>query len=211
MNPPVRLLTGLAAVAVMCAGCGGDRLGPAAPTGAIDIGDPPATSTPPPPPGSDPKHPVPQAQIPGTQQQVQDTLRDYLVRTLRELPPGTVLDATRYGSAGRNSWCEDEPGDPETVPRRFHTTGELKLPAGTDPNAVIRQVGDIWRGWGWNVYERDGFREPNEFGYGPDGYRLQIVTAGANGYPPTVWGSSPCFPAAVARDDIPFPITLRAD
>ncbi|WP_231744540.1 hypothetical protein [Mycobacterium sp. GA-1199] len=164
------------------------------------------TSAPPPPPGWDPKDVVPE-----TQQQAQDTLLNYITRTLHELPRGTVLDATRYGSAGHNSWCEDIPPDPKTAPSRFHTSGDLKLPPETNLDASVQQVGDIWRSWGWYVYERDGFRKPNQFGYAPDGYRLQIVIAGREGFPPTLSGSSPCFPADVARDDIPFPLTLRSD
>jgi hypothetical protein len=146
--------------------------------------------------------------VPQSQQQAQDTLQDYLTRTLRELRTGALLDATRYGSAGHNSWCEDEPKDPKNAPTRFHTTGDLKLPPGTDLDAVVRKSGDIWRSWGWYVYERDGFRQPNEFGYGPDGYRLQIVTAGRPGYPPTLSASSPCFPGNIASSDIEFPTVL---
>lgn len=33
-------------------------------------------------------------------QQAHDTLMSYLTRTLDRLPAGTVIDATRYGSAG---------------------------------------------------------------------------------------------------------------
>jgi len=163
------------------------------------------TSAPPPPPGWNPKDVVPQSQ-----QQAQDRLKDYLLRTLRELPDGTTLDATRYGSAGHNSWCEDEPADPKNAPTRYHTSGDLKFAPGTDPAAMIRRVGDIWREWGWYVMERDGFRKPNQFGYGPDGYRLQIVIAARDGYPPTLAGSSPCFPGALARDNVDFPTVLTA-
>lgn len=138
-------------------------------------------------------------------------LMGYLTRTLRELPQGTVLDATRYGSAGHNSWCEDEPADPKNAPIRFHTSGDLKFPPGTDLDAMVKRVGDVWRSWGWHVFEREGFRKPNEFGYGKDGYRMQIVTGGRPGYPPTLSGSSPCFPANIAREDIPFPVLLPGD
>lgn len=197
----------LVLVVALVGSCSDDRpLGPPVPTGATDIGGSPVTSAPPPPPGWNPKDFVPQSQ-----QQAQDTLVDYLTRTLRELPAGTVLDATRYGSAGHNSWCEDEPADPKNVPTRFHTSGDLKFPPGTDLDAMVRRTGDIWRSWGWYVYERDGFRQPNEFGYGPDGYRMQIVTAGRPGYAPTLSASSPCFPAVTARDDIPFPVVLPGD
>lgn len=96
------------------------------------------TSAPSPPPGWNPKDVVPQ-----DQQQAQDTLKGYLVRTLCELPDGTTLDATRYGSAGHNSWCEDEPADPKNAPTRYHTSGDLKSASGDDPAAMIRQIGDI--------------------------------------------------------------------
>jgi hypothetical protein len=45
----------------------------------------------------------------------------------------------------------------------------------TDPDAVIGQTGDIWKSWGWYVMERDGFREPNRFGYARDGYSLCLT------------------------------------
>jgi hypothetical protein len=61
------------------------------------------------------------------------------------------------------------------------------------------------------VYQREGFRKPNQFGYGPDGYRMQIVSAAKPGYGPTLSASSPCFSAAVAQEGIPFPIKLPAD
>ncbi|BBX16524.1 hypothetical protein CRI77_21130 [Mycolicibacterium duvalii] len=46
--------------------------------------------------------------------------------------------------------------------------------AGTDFAALIAQTGGVWQQWGWEVLERDGFNKPNRFGYGPDGYTLQI-------------------------------------
>jgi hypothetical protein len=148
--------------------------------------------------------------VPQTQQQAQDTVVGYLKRTLAGLGDGAVLDASRYGSAGHNSWCEDSPADPKNAPTRFHTSGDLNLPPGADLDAMVRRTGDVWRQWGWYVYERDGFRKPNQFGYGPDGYRMQIVAAAKPGYAPTLSASTPCFPAAVARDGIPFPITVTA-
>jgi hypothetical protein len=204
----VRSLGGLTVLAALVAGCQHDAapaLGPPTPTGATDIGGPPVTSAPPPPPGWNPKDVVPQSQ-----QQAQDTLLDYLKRTIAALPSGVVLDATRYGSAGHNSWCDDAPADPASAPTRFHTSGDLKFAPGTDLDAVVRQVGDVWRAWGWYVYERDGFRKPNEFGYGPDGYRMQIVTAGKPGFAPTLSASTPCFPAGIAKDGVAFPIEVTA-
>ncbi|MDT5253713.1 MAG: hypothetical protein QOH07_2667 [Mycobacterium sp.] len=161
------------------------------------------TSAPPPPPGWNPKDVVPQSQ-----QQAQDTPLDYLKRTLAALPQRSVLDATRYGSAGHNSWCEDEPADPKNAPSRFHTIGDFTFAPGTDFDAMVRRVGDTWRSWGWYVYERDGFQKPNEFGYAPDGYRMQIEAASTPGYAPTLEASTPCFPASIAKDGIAFPIKI---
>lgn len=121
-----------------------------------------------------------------------------------------MLDASRYVGAGHNSSCDDNPGGPNP-PTRFNTIGDLKFPPGTDLRKTITATGGIWRSWGWYVTERDGFRKPNQFGYGPDGYRLQVVTAAREGYPPTLQGSSPCFPGELARDDIPIPAVLKAD
>jgi hypothetical protein len=91
----------------------------------------------------------------------------------------------------------------------FTDVRQAILPAGTDPVSVIRQAGDIWRSWGWYVVERDDFPQPNQFGYGPDGYRLQIESANPPGNPPTVSAISPCFPGDLAHDDIPVPVILR--
>lgn len=147
--------------------------------------------------------------VPESQQQAQDTIVGLLKKTLAALPAGTVLDATRYGVPGSNIFCDDNDTKP-TAPKHFQTIGELKLPEGSDPAATISKVGDTWRSWGWNVVERDGFRKPNQFGYGPDGYRLQIVIAAREGYPPTLQASTPCFPGSIARDDIKFPVQLQA-
>lgn len=76
---------------------------------------------------------------------------------------------------------------------------------------MVRRAGDIWRSWGWYVFERDGFHKPNEVGCGPDGHRMQIVTAGRPGYAPTLSASTPCFHGGIAKNDIPFPVVLPAD
>jgi hypothetical protein len=200
-----RLLFCVCTVVLALSGCGhGGNLGPPTPSGATDIGGPSMTSAPPPPPGWNPKDVVPQSQ-----RQAQDTVLGYLKRTLVALPPGTVIDATRYAGAGHNSYCDDNDSGP-TAPMRFHTIGELKTPAGVDTKDIVKTTGDIWRAWGWYVYQRDGFRQPNEFGYGPDGYTLQIVTAARDGFPPTVQASSPCFSKQIASDDIPVPETINA-
>jgi hypothetical protein len=128
------------------------------------------TSAPPPPHGWSL-----QEVVPHSEQQAQDTLIDYLKRTLATLPPGTVVDSDGYASSGQTSWCEDEPKDPKNAPVHLQTTGDVKVPGGMDPKVLIAKVGDVWRSWGWYVFERAGFKQPNLFGYGPDGYRLQIL------------------------------------
>jgi hypothetical protein len=191
---------------VVLAGCGGGKLGPPSPTGATDIGGPAMTSAPPTPPGWDPKDVVP-----ASQQQAQDTLLGYIQRTLLALPPGFALDATRFGGVSSgNVGCDDNDTTPNG-PTRFNAAGDLKVPPGTDHSAVARTFGDVWRSWGWYVYEGEGFRKPNQFGVSPDGYRLRIVAAAVAGYPPGFEGSSPCFPGNLARDDVPFPTVVTAN
>lgn len=143
-----------------------------------------------------------------TQQEIQDTVVAQLRATLTALPPGTVIDAGRFAGAGHNSPCDDTGSGP-TTPMRFHTVGELRLPGAVAVKDAVTAVGEMWRGWGWAVVEREGFGTPNRFGHSPDGYRLQIVVTAA-GHPPTVQASSPCFPRPVARDDVPFPRIITA-
>jgi hypothetical protein len=64
------------------------------------------------------------------------------------------------------------------------TNGDMTLPPGTDSEALIAKTGDIWKSWGWYVYERDDFYKPNRFGYSPDGYILQIMARYEPGHPP---------------------------
>lgn len=198
-------LVGVAALSALVA-CGQHSdLGPSVPTGATQIGGSPMTSAPPPPAGWNP-HTI----TPTSQQQAQDTVVGYLKKTLAALPPGTILDATRYGGAGSNAPCQDNPTGPGKPPTEFSTIGDLKLPAGTNPNDAIAQIGDIWKSWGWHVIERDGFQKPNRFGYAPDGYSLQIEAANPPGSPPTVNGITPCYPGDLQRDDLPIPKIVQA-
>lgn len=176
-------------------------LGPPTPTGATVLGGPPMESTPPPPPGWK-LQPV----IPKSQQQAQDTLIGYLKKTLQALPPGTTLDATRYSGGTNTVPCKDAISG--TPPVEFNTTGDLKPPPGTDFAAMIAKVGDVWKSWGWHVFERDGFYKPNRFGYAPDGYSLSIESTSRPEYPPTLGGVSPCFPADLPDDRSPFPMIL---
>ena len=68
----------------------------------------------------------------------------------------------------------------------------------------------VLRSWRWYIYERDGFRKPNQFGYSPDGYRLRIISAARSGYPPGLEGTTPCFPGNLAPNDIPFPMVFSS-
>lgn len=193
-------------ITMLLSGCShGNPLGPPIPTGATVLGGAPMTSGPPPPPGWK-LQPV----IPTSQQQAQGTVLGYLKKTLQALPAGTTLDASRYGGAGHDSYCDDNATSPSS-PQRFHTLGDLAFPAGADFDAMIAKTGDVWKSWGWYVIERDGFDKPNRFGYAPDGYSLQIESRYRPGYPPSLVGMSPCFSGDLARDDIPIPTVIRAD
>ncbi|EHB58728.1 hypothetical protein MycrhDRAFT_1164 [Mycolicibacterium rhodesiae JS60] len=163
------------------------------------------TSAPPPPPGWSLKEVVPQSQ-----QEAQDTVLGYLRRTLAVLPPGTVMDSHGYVNPGQAAWCEDEPKDPKNAPVHVQTLGDVKVPGDMDAKTLIAKVGDVWRSWGWYVFERDGFNRPNQFGYGPDGYRLQIEMANPPSYPPTLTAISPCFAGNLVRDGASFPMVVGA-
>jgi hypothetical protein len=173
---PTRRWILLATTVMICLGlsaCGPNgELGSPPPSGAIDIGGPPVTSLPPTPPGWSLKEVVPQSQ-----QEAQDTLLGYLRRTVEALPPGVVYDTSRYTGSGHNIPCEDEYTGSGVPPVNFTTVCDLRLPEAQDIDNLIASVGDIWKEWGWYVFERDGFDKPNRFGYAPDGYRLQIVAA----------------------------------
>ena len=161
------------------------------------------TSAPPPPPGWSLKEVVPQSQ-----EMAQDSILGYIRRTLAVLPAGTVLDAMGQPGSGQTAWCEDEPKDPKNVPVHLLVVGGVKVPGDMDPKTLIAKVGDTWRSWGWYVSERDGFNKPNQFGYGPDGYRLQIEMSSPPSYPPTLTAISPCFPGNLKRDDLSFPMII---
>ncbi|OBI96675.1 hypothetical protein A5661_19135 [Mycobacterium asiaticum] len=196
---------GAITAALLVGGCGHHApLGPPTPSGATPLGGPPMTSTPPPPPGW-----KLQPAVPATQQQAQDTAIGYLRRTLQELPPGTTLDATRYSGGTNSVPCKDDTS--ANPPEEFTTIGDLKPPPGTDTSSLVASAGDIWKRWGWYVYERDGFYKPNRFGYAPDGYSLQIEARARPGEPPSLKATSPCFPAETPRDRTPFPAILAAE
>jgi hypothetical protein len=188
-------------IMTLASGCGQHtRLGPPTPTGATILGGPAMTDT----PGW-----TAQPVIPSSQQQAQDTIISYLKKTLQALPAGTTLDATRYSGGTNTPPCKDV--DSGVAPKSFSTIGELNLPAGVDPVGIVAQLGDVWKGWGWHVTERDGFRKPNRFGYAPDGYILQILAKDPVTDPPTLKGDSPCFSGDLPDNRSPFPMVLKAD
>jgi hypothetical protein len=208
MNPETRRLpTSLVlavAIIVLAGACGHTGgLGPAIPTGATILGGQPVTSAPPPPQGW-----TVHTAVPTSQQQAQDTVLGYLKKTVQGLPAGTMLDATGYGATNTPP-CKDE--DTGTPPISLTTIGDLKPPAGTDPNSLVALTGEIWKSWGWYVFERDEFRKPNRFGYAPDGYSLQIKAKAQAGYPPSLEGISPCFPGELPNNRGPFPTVITAD
>ena len=152
--------------------------------------------------------PVPASpKIPTSQQEAQDTVLRYLQTTVDALPKGTSLDGTRYTVGSATTYCEDNPGGPD-APVHFEDWRDLNLPPGTDFNAIIAQTGEIWKQWGWEVIERDGFAKPNRFAYAPDGYVLQIEARPDPKYPPSLVGSSPCFPGNL-RDDVHKPPVIQ--
>jgi len=190
---------------VLVTGCGQHSpLGPPTPTGATILGGPDVTSASPPPPGWT-SRPV----VPTSQQQAQDTILGYLKKTLRALPPGTALDATRYSGAVNTPPCKDVTTG--VAPVSLSTIGELSLPAGVDAAGIVAHLGDTWKGWGWYVIERDGFRKPNRFGYAPDGYILHIMAKDPVTDPPTLIADSPCFSGDLPKDRSPFPVVLQGD
>lgn len=163
------------------------------------------TSAPPPPPGWQLE-----TIVPGSQQQAQDTVIDYLTKTVAQMPPGTVFDGTRYRVGTGNRSCDDAPTGPDAPEMMYTDVREVIVAPGSDNVAVISEVGEIWSSWGWYVFERDDFPKPNQFGYGPDGYRLQIESSSPPGAPPTVSGISPCFPGELASDDVEIPVRIGA-
>lgn len=150
---------------------------------------------------------APSPKIPTSQQEAQDTVLRYLQETLNALPPGSSLNGSRYIAGGSTRYCEDDPSGPD-APVRFSDWRDLQTPAGVDFNSLIAQVGERWKSWGWQVLEHDGYEKPNRFGYAPDGYVLQIAASHPATYPPSIIGSSPCFPGNLRRDIEPNPAVI---
>jgi hypothetical protein len=153
--------------------------------------------------------PVPaKPNVPANQQEAQDTLTAYLQKTVDALPKGTSLDGTRYTVGDGTAYCEDNPSGPD-APIHAEDWRDMNLPPGTDTATIISQTGDIWKQWGWNVIERDGFTKPNRFGYAPDGYTLQIEARTDPRYPPSLIGSSPCFAGNLKSSDLSKPPIIK--
>jgi hypothetical protein len=125
---------------------------------------------------------------------------------------GTAFDTGHYSGTGdNNNFCDDNFSGPGKPPMNLGTAGDITFPAGNGLRAMIVMTGDTSRSWGWYVYQRDGFEKPDQFGYAPDGYHLQIVAAFPLDYPQTVSATSPCFGGEFARDDISSPAVLKDD
>ncbi|WP_245535345.1 hypothetical protein [Segniliparus rotundus] len=145
-----------------------------------------------------------------SQRQAQETLYGYMQKTLQGLPDNIFLDNKRYGGygGGHTAACDSERVDRENSPVDFGDYRDMHTPPGSDYNALIAKVGDIWKSWGWRVEERDDDK-PNRYGHSPDGYTLSIQSAGA--YEPTMVGGTPCFPASLRDDTVPQPRVISKD
>lgn len=153
--------------------------------------------------------PVPASpKVPATQQEAQDTVVRYLQQTVDALPKGTSLDGSRYMIGDGTTFCEDNPDGP-SAPVHVEDWRDMTLPPGADVAATIAQTGEIWKSWGWEVLERDGFSKPNRFGYAPDGYVLQIEARPDPTQAPSLIGSSPCFSGDLRSDDVRRPALIR--
>lgn len=181
------------ALAISTAACTQDDtnqpLGPPTLSGATPIPGGPMEPTP----------TVANPKIPASQQEARDTVLRYLQRSVDALPAGSSLDGRRYVVGTGTTYCEDEPKD-QNSPVHFEDWRDINLPPATDFNATIAHLGDVWKQWGWQVIERDGFTKPNRFGYAPDGYTLQIEAHKDPKFAPSLIGASPCFPGNL-RDD----------
>lgn len=148
--------------------------------------------------------------VPTDQREAQDTVVRYLQQTVNALPPGTSLDGTRYTVGDGTTYCEDNPGSPD-APVHVEDWRDMVLPPDSDFAAIITKTGEIWKQWGWEVIERDGFDKPNRFGYSPDGYILQIQARPDRTQPPSLIGSSPCFPGDRRDNSVRRPPLIRQE
>lgn len=133
-----------------------DPPSPANPSGVIPIPGGPMESTP---TASSPK-------VPDSQQEAQDTVLQYLQRTVDGLPPGTTLDSSDARGGGNLS-CDDNYTGPGSGPTEYIAATHVVAPAGVKPADLISKTGDLWRSWGLQVMQREGFEKPNQFGFHP--------------------------------------------
>lgn len=140
--------------------------------------------------------------IPANEKEARDTVLKYLQMSVDALPQGSSLDGARYVVGTGTTYCDDEPKD-HSSPIHFEDWRDINLPPGTNFNAIISHLGDVWKRWGWQVLERDGFTKPNRFGYAPDGYTLQIEARPDSKFAPSLIGASPCFPGDLRDDSLP--------
>lgn len=204
MKRTATLCAATAVLSVVVAACSpppdrpDEPLGPPVPTGATVIPGEPTEQIPVPP---NPK-------TPASQQEAQQTLLEYLQRTIDVLPAGTSLDGSRYVVGDGTNYCEDDPSGPD-APVRVEDWRDMLLPPGTDFTGIVIQTGEVWKRWGWQVIEREGFSKPNRFGYAPDGYVLQIEARPDPAHPPSLIGSSPCFPGNLRGGADRNPVTIE--
>ena len=196
----IRASTIVTATAIALSACSHSEpqpIGPASPSGATEIPGRPTETT-----------SVATTKIPTSQQEAQDAIVRYLQETINALPKGTSLDGSRYVVGDGTNYCEDNPADSNS-PVMVVDIRDMTLPPGTDTASVIAQTGDTWRDWGWKVLERDGFSKPNQFGYAPDGYVLQIESRPNPTQPPSLTGTSPCFTGDLRSDHVKKEIVLK--
>lgn len=143
---------------------------------------------------------------PASQREVQDHVIELFQRTVNALPAGTAADSSRFGGWGATVPCDDK-ATSKDAPVNYTDSRDLKLPPGSDYNAAVARVGDIWTSWGWKVIEREDFTKPNRFAEAPDAFKLQIELNNVN-YPPIVTASSPCFSGRLVDWNVPMPAVI---
>lgn len=148
---------------------------------------------------------APTVDAPTSRRKAQQKLYEYMSNTLQYLPEGIALDNTRYEGAGGGVDTCDDRIDSENAPIFYYDSRDMHVPKGIEYNDLISKVGEIWRGWGWSVEERDGTYKPNRQGKSPEGYTLNIQAGYPVGYPPTMDGNTPCFSPQFRHEPVPIP------
>ncbi|WP_245535320.1 hypothetical protein [Segniliparus rotundus] len=148
-----------------------------------------------------------------TRKQAQETLYDYMRRTLQEVPTVIALDNARYGGAGGGVDTCDDRIDGENAPIHYYDSRDMHVAEKTDFADLVRKTGDVWHSWGWRVEERENSEKPNRVGTSPDGYilRIEVRPSRFAGYPPSFTGDTPCFSSRFRHGDVPVPTTITHD